>query len=439
MSTIFPANTTPRLAVQARPQIARDWTKTLWPASYKGVPFFVEMDDEQGRRRIVEHEFPMRDTPYNEDLGEGVRHYDLTAYVASDSSDVDAASVIAICATRGPGALVLPSQGPVIVRCLDFKRARQKDKAGYEALDLKFTRQGASIALASVAGLANLVFVTAEQTSLAAALAFAQATVTSGQPGYVVDAASQGVEDNAAALEAIRATAPVASDVSAAQRAAIQAIYDAAPTIADPAPAAGAADFATAAGMAANSYAADLAARVTAAARVLGKAMPPSDAMAQFEQAFQSAQVAIPAPIYATSGTVQEAANQAAANQALRMASLITYCEAVARMTFGDRPSAITVRANVAEYFESELLVLNAGDVDLAHAIIKLRDSVIDYLSRTIITLAPVITVEANLILPSLFWAWRLYQDPTRSTELADRNQVAHPSFMPSEFEALAS
>lgn len=433
----FPPATNPTRAVVARPQVARDWLKTLWPASYKGVPFFVEMDDEAGSRRIVEHQFPMRDYPFNEDLGEGCRHYEITGYVASDSSDVDVASVIAICATRGPGALVLPSQGPVIVRCLDFKRARSKDKHGYEALSLKFTREGVAGALVSIASLANTVFVTADATALTAALSFALATTTDAQPGYVVTAAVDGVQNNASSLEAIRTSAPVDPATSAAQQTEIQSIFDGASTVAET-PVAGAGSFSTSAGQISGSPAVDLAARVTASARALGKGMAPSDALSQFEQLFTDNHVVIPTPIYVTSGTLQEAANQATADQALRMAALIAYSDAIARVSLPDRPSAITLRANVAEYFESELLVVNAADIDLAHAVMALRDSVINYLSQTVISLAPVITVEANLSMPSLFWSWRLYEDPTRSTELAARNSVPHPSFMPREFEALA-
>ncbi len=437
MASSFPPATTARPAVTSQSQVARDWLKTLWPASYKGVPFFVEQDKEPGSRRIVEHEIPMRDDPYLEDLGEGVRHYDVTAYVASDSADVDAASVIAVCATRGPGALVLPTHGPILVRCLTFERNRSKDKHGYIGLSLSFTRQGAASALVSVAKLANLVFVAADSTALSAALSFADATLTSAQPDYVVDAATGGVQNNAAALEAVRTSAPVDAATSSAQRTEIKSIFDAADTVTDT-PVIGAGSYQTTAGQNANSPAVDLAARLVASARALGKAMPPADAIAQFEEVFTANQVVVPAPTYVTPGTLQAVANEEAANQLLRMAALISYAEAIARVTLADRPAAITLRANVAEYFESELVRVNAADIALAHAIMTLRDGVIDYLSRAVLNLAPVKSIEANLSMPSLFWAWRLYQDPARSSELVARNALAHPSFMPTEFEALA-
>lgn len=317
--------------------------------------------------------------------------------------------------------LVLPSQGPQLVRCLTFKRERKKDRAGYEALSLRFVREGFGSALASIAQLANLVFVQAEATALAGALSFAQATLTADMPDYAVETAVAGIEANAAALEAIRTAAPVEPQTSAAQRVEIQAIFDLAPTAAD-----------------GSGAAQDLAARVTASARALGQAMPPADSVAQFEQVFQASQIEVPAPVYVTPGTLAAQTNEAAANQALRLAALIAYAEAIARIKLSDRPAAITLRADVAEYFESELLVINAGDIALAHALMSLRDSVVNYLSRAVLDLAPVIHVEANLVLPSLFWAWRLYQDPARSREITARNKLPHPSFVPPEFEALA-
>jgi prophage DNA circulation protein len=61
-----------------------------------------------------------------------------------------------------------------------------------------------------------------------------------------------------------------------------------------------------------------------------------------------------------------------------------------------------------------------------------------DFFTRTIVDLAPVIEVEANAPLPAIVHAWRLYSDPLRAGELVARNNVPHPAFMPLTFEALA-
>ena len=117
---------------------------------------------------------------------------------------------------------------------------------------------------------------------------------------------------------------------------------------------------------------------------------------------------------------------------------MAAYCEAIVGIVLTDRPQAITLRANVAEYIEAELEDLSASDIDLFNALEVQRDAVISYLSRAILDLAPIITVEANLRMPSLFWAWRLYKDPNRSPQLVARNRVRFPSQMPTNFEALS-
>jgi hypothetical protein len=402
--------------------IARDWLKTLWAASYKGTPFFVERDAEDGGRRIVVHLFPMRDDPYLEDLGEDKRSFDVTAYVASDSADTDAGTLVATCATRGPGVMVLPTHGPRLVRCLNFRRERSKDKHGYIAFTLTFIREGAASALISVAMLANLVFIAADSAALAIAASFVANIATAQQADFVVEAASDGVQNAASTIEAIRSTEPVDPTVSAAQRAEIQSIFDATPeAISDPV------------------NVGTLPARIIASARAIGGAMPAANEVSAFEQvATDPSLIVTIAAAYPTPSRRQAALNDAAAKQLLLLAAITAYCEGVARMTFTDRQSAITVRANVAEYTEAILQVIPAGEIDLFHAIEALRNATISFLSRSIIDLAPIVGVEANLILPSLWWAWRLYADPNRSTELVDRNLVVHPSFMPTKFEALA-
>jgi prophage DNA circulation protein len=417
---------------------ARDWLHTLWNASYKGVPFLVEKDDENGSRRIVEHEFPMRDDPYLEDLGEGVRHYTVTAYVASDSADGEASAVMAICATRGPGILVLPTHGPILVRCLEFERDRSKDRHGYIGHSLKFSREGFSGALASVAGLANLVFVAADNMAITAATTFLQSLAkASSQPDFVSAAAVTGLEDNAAVLETIRISAPVDLAASATQRQEIQAIFDAAPTIID-APPLTIFDGVTAPVLQPVAPAQDLALRLVAVARALGDAMPAAAAVQQFDAVLTAQDVVIPPPVFPTRNNLAEVQNQEATSRLLRMAAFTAYAEAVARIDLPDRPAALTLRANVAEHFESELERLSASDIDLAHQLIALRNAVIEYLSRAVLDLAPVIQVSANIVKTSLYWAWRLYADPARATGLVARNRLQHPSFFPLEFEALA-
>lgn len=407
--------------------VARNWLQSLWNASYKGTPFFVEKDDESGGRRIVVHQFPMRDDPYLEDLGEDKRDFEVTAYVASDRADTDAGQLVVTCATRGAGILVLPTHGQVLVRCLSFSRDRSKDRHGYIAFSLKFVREGAASALASVAALANLIFIAADNLATAAAVSF----VTSFQTGaaatsrasvdFVIEAATSGLRDAVSVLEALRSSEPVEPAVSSAQRDAIQKTFDAIPAmLAQPETVSGAP------------------AAIVGIARALGDGLPSTSAVRAFDEVISTSVSAPLAAVYRTNNLRLAAINASGAARVLRLGALSAYCEGIARVVLVDRPAGITLRANVAEYFEAEVEDLPASEIDLIHAISVMRDAVIDYLSRAILDLAPVVMVEANLSMPSLFWAWRLYQDPSRSSEIVARNRVQHPSLMPPSFEALA-
>ena len=138
--------------------MSRDWAADLWPASFKGVPFWVDRDKDTVGKRLVVHEFPGRDDPFIEDLGAKARVFDVTAYFVDDAADTDADAFIAAVLQAGPGVLVLPAQGPVNARAHIAERERVKDRAGYFGVQAKFYREGANVANAPVDFLAQLVF-----------------------------------------------------------------------------------------------------------------------------------------------------------------------------------------------------------------------------------------------------------------------------------------
>ncbi len=403
--------------------IARNWLETLWRTSYKGAAFFVETDTEGGGRRIVIHEFPMRDTPYLEDLGERYREFSLTAYVASDRADSDAAALMSVCATRGPGIVVLPGQGPVLVRCLEFNRKHEKDKLGYIAHELRFVREGFGSALASVTSLINMVFIQAEAVATIAAAAFAATALFKDQPDYVSETLVSGTENALATFEAARTSVNVEPVANAKQRDVIQEAFTALPVA-----------------MAEEDAVAieGIGLTVMNVAMALAENMDANTAISIMGDIVTvTPLVEAPDPLTTSIHRHSVATNKNVSNTLLRIAALTAYCEAIVKVKLSDRPFAITLRANVSGFFDEQLGALPSESYEVYYSLIKLRDATIDYLSRAILDLAPVVKVTASLGMPSLFWAWRLYADPTRSGELVARNRIEHPSFMPPTFEAL--
>ncbi|CUA90226.1 Mu-like prophage DNA circulation protein [Chelatococcus sambhunathii] len=399
----------------------RDWSRTLFHASFRGVPFWVEVDEERGGRRIVTHEFPMRDEPFHEDLGEKAAIFSVTAYLASDAADAEAAALASASRARGPAVLVLPMHGPLTARCVDFRRSRERDRAGYVAYELDFVREGATVAIASVAFLAQQVFNAVDALAGIIGGAYAELTDVRRRPDYAVAAAVDAAQDAAATLEVVRTSQPVDPEVSAGARDAIAALHDEAPALI----------------IRAAGAAPEVAERIFAIARNLGDGLPADAAVGAFREIVAIRPFVEPAR---TDGERAAAQNRSITGLVLRLAALAAMVEATTRRQFDGRRDAITARGELAELIARE----QAGMTGAAYAALYLASEdmsgrAVDLLSRQIADIAPIVTVTVPRALPSLWHAWRLYGDPNRADDLVRRNRVVHPSFMPERFEALGN
>lgn len=418
----------------------RDWLRTLWSASYKGLPFYVEKDSEEGGRRIVVHEFPNRDDPFLEDLGEAPRFFEVTAYVAGGSADGQATGLIAALATIDPGTLVLNTHGPIEARCMSFGRERSKDRHGYIAIRAKFVREGGGAVPAASAGfLANAVVSVLDALAGVVGSVFSIAASIVGVVDFVFNAVVSVVETVAAVIDTIASVAGVIADVVDLADYIVSRGLNAYDVIADVRAAARdlvaeTGDYLDRSDGASPEYAE----RVFEMVRDLGAVMQPRDAV----KAFADAIAQLPdRPVPATATPNEQAAirNANEAARVFRVAALAAYTEAAIRVPYRSRQEGVTARADLVELYEAEIDGLaGARHAPVYVSLTNARNAAVDMLSRAIIDLAPVITVTTILPMPSLALAWRLYQDPSRAGELVARNGVVHPSFFPNTFEALA-
>lgn len=400
----------------------RDWLKTLWSASYKGVPFYFESDEEEGGRDQVVHVFPHRDDPFVEDMGEAPRYFSGTAYVHGDDADAQAVRFAETLATRGAGTLTVPIRGPILVQAMPYKRRHERDRLGYVAFEVKFVREGAFSAIVSIGSLRNEAFGAIDRMTSALAALFPRTLTVARQPDYVVAAAVNGIEAVAATVDAIRTSYPVNATVSASVRDRVADMMDlVSSSIDDP------------------TEIGSVLLALAVAARNVGEAMPAGDALRAGDAMLAMFNEVVSAPAYLSTSSELAGANAASALRLGRLLGLVVYADAVLRAEYVSRPDGVTARGNVAQRFEAELYSLGSDvSSELYLAIDDLRARVIDYLSHRINDLAPVITIETARMLPSLFLAWRLYADPGRSDELVGRNRVVHPSFMPQVISALS-
>jgi prophage DNA circulation protein len=430
-------------------QCSPDWTQTLRRASFRGVPFFVEHDDIAYGRRIKTHEFPNRDRPLQEDLGEKAVDYKVTAYLASDNVLADKDALVSACRRRGVGSLSLPTERPQRVVCFECRRSHAKDKLGYIAFDLHFGEEGETLGVSTTALLQRLISVVGGNAISAIGAEFEQAFNTIGDIAAVVDAATGTVHSWLSFVDGLRLEVPmlgIGSSTGASIYASIGRLSADARTLAysgsgisygSPG-SIGSSPVATPSLLPAR--VADMVGELRLACSSGADAVTILTALASYDvKTFVDAplpgEVAAIDYVPLCPTAAAEARNEAAIGHLFRRTALVELAIAAGEISYGDRRSAIKARADVVELFAREMQT--ARGMTFA-ALDRVRGQCASAISASIADTRATIVIEGIVTRPSLAWAQKLYGGAARASELARRNHVRHPAFMPAEFEAEA-
>ncbi|MBP2560852.1 prophage DNA circulation protein [Neorhizobium galegae] len=115
----------------------RDWARSLRAASFRGVSFWVLSDDLSGGKRLALHEYAGGRVTLIEEMGLSTSSIDVTGYLIGDDSDSRSRAFVSACLSAGPGRLTLPLDGGMMAYVENFRRMRDKDRAGYIAFDFR--------------------------------------------------------------------------------------------------------------------------------------------------------------------------------------------------------------------------------------------------------------------------------------------------------------
>lgn len=124
---------------------ARSFFNNLREASFRGARFEVDDVEASGGRRVVLHEYPLRDTPYSEDLGRRAREFSVRGYIIQGRTYDYAsarADVLKALEAYGPGELVHPWHGEVNVVVDDYRLRESMERGGLLELDIHFREAG---------------------------------------------------------------------------------------------------------------------------------------------------------------------------------------------------------------------------------------------------------------------------------------------------------
>ncbi len=390
---------------------------TLRPASFRGVPFYVEETGGRGGRRLVTHEFPLRDDAYTEDLGRLPRAFRLHCYVVGPGFQAQRDALLSAIEDHATAAvLVLPTRGEVTCRAATVEFTEHRDAGGYCAFEIAFVQDypqasplfrpdTASALLAGIASLLPLISAAYELIELAAisplALLQGAADAMLGLPPGTVGRLSSVIAAVPAAPTDTTGTAGAVQTATQAMATAAIAAQTTAPTTDDP--------------VAGNNFLIAMPADPSGGLATLatwGATLPP------------------------VGGTGPQAA-LAAAQQAAVVALVQGNATAALAQVYGsiDWPyagAADDARAQLLGLLDAQAeAAATAGQDDLFRAWGAITQlAMADMIARAqgLPTLGSYSTAEP---LPSVVLAQLLYLDPTRASEIEDLNDVPQPLFMP--------
>lgn len=115
----------------------------LKPGSFRGVRFDVDDTDLGSGRRVVTHEFPLRDDTFTEDMGRKKRELSIGAYVIGADWKERRDELLYACEDfEKPGTLVLPGGLEFIARCETVRVTESGGERRLARFALTFTEAG---------------------------------------------------------------------------------------------------------------------------------------------------------------------------------------------------------------------------------------------------------------------------------------------------------
>lgn len=125
-----------------------NWRDKVQPASFRGVPFYVSSTDTGLGRRNIVHQYPFREEPYVEDIGQDADEFTINGYViANKSNDYDyfkqRDQLMKALRTKGSGILVHPYHGDKEVSLVGKARLSESfDEGGIARFTMTFVTSG---------------------------------------------------------------------------------------------------------------------------------------------------------------------------------------------------------------------------------------------------------------------------------------------------------
>ncbi len=403
------------------------WMQPARPPSYRGAPFFWVTSAGAGGRRLVTHEFPLRDDPYTEDLGKLPRRFKMRGFVIGDDYMDDRDALISACEDYDDAAtLVHPTMGEVTCRAGVLGFTESIDYGGYCLFELEFVRDGAQPGPTSTTDPASTLIGGVNSLLPLIVDAYTSIELAIGSPLALLQSAAAAM----LALPAATVTGLVAT---------IGAIT-AAPE-----------DLATTA-VAVQTVAAAMATNVIAAAAAAATPATDDPVAGQPFTFVQPTDLSgglaglaswgstLPAVGGAGPQATAQAVQQAAVVSLVQGSAVAALAQVYAQIDWPTVNAATAARAQLLSLQDAQVwAAADAGQDQLYIAWQGMMALSTQMMIQAAQALPSLVTYSVGDAFPSVLLAQMLYQDPTRAPQLELLNDVADPLFMPPVGMALSA
>lgn len=386
------------------------WRDELRQASFRGVEFKVEAHDTTGGRRVVKHEFPLRDVPFVEDMGRKGKEFTVDAYLVGENYTQARDQLIRACDEEGPGELVHPYLGTLKVACSGFSFRESKNEGGFVRFSLSFIESGEAQFPAEASNASSLAAEAADAANIAIAGDFAEVFTIDGLPDFVSMDAESLLSD------AVDSIAEVASGL-------IDGVG-------------GVTGFISQCTTFQGQIGGLLSAPSSLASQLIGIL---ADAVGLSGNTFGALRGLFslfdygsdwPEIPQTTSTRVQQARNQQAIRALVRRAAVVEAARLAPNADYETRDDALVTRDRIADRLDEEMETAGVSDT-VFQALQQTRFAVVRGVPPANVALPNLVTLTPVVTVPALLLAYDLYEDPTREAEIVRRNRLRHPGFVP--------
>jgi len=172
------------------------WRENLQGGSFREKPFFTNAVDSSFGRRVATHEYPLRDKPYNEDLGQKAKEFTIECFVVGENYMADRDALLEALNKKGAGKLIHPFMGEMQVQVLTVRVREGSSEEGIARFVIQFIEAGENQSPDSKDDTAALVDFAADDVAASSAADFSEQFDVKSTPEFVRKASKDVVGES---------------------------------------------------------------------------------------------------------------------------------------------------------------------------------------------------------------------------------------------------